>query len=204
MGHWSTHPIPLAVEANDFTAAEQTALKAAITTWNSFYKDSKGFELYLSDGSSILSLTSSGGARITQGTVCQTSDVGANGFTNKIMIYKTTSGWSYGSAVMALTSTCPIITANSTYRKFVSAVMEINYQNYFNAGQPIPDLQSIMTHELGHMTGLNHSCTGTGCTNASTDYTTALMYPSLGFDGTAGRIKRSLNNNDQERANCLY
>jgi len=204
MGHWASHPIPLAVEAADFTAAELTALKAAIATWNNFYKESKGFELYLSDSSSPLALTSSGGTRVSQGTVCSETLVGPNGFTNKIMIYKTTAGWTYGSSIMALTSTCPVITANSTYRKFVSAVMEINFQNYFNAGQPVPDLQSIVTHELGHMLGLNHSCTGTGCTGAPTNYTSAMMYPSLGFDGTAGRVKRTLTTNDQERANCLY
>jgi hypothetical protein len=204
MGHWSTHPIPLAVEANDFSASEVTAIKAAINTWNNFFKASKGFELYLSDSTNVLGTTSAGGTRVSQGTVCSTPLVGANGFTNKIMLYKTTSGWSYGSSVMALTSTCPIITAGSTYRKFIAAVMEVNFQNYFNAGQPIPDLQSIVTHELGHMLGLNHSCTGSACSKAPADYVSAMMYPSLGFDGTAGRLKRILNTNDEERANCLY
>jgi hypothetical protein len=199
MGHWSTHPIPIAVEATDFSASELATLKKAVQTWNDFYKESKGFELYVS-----IAQMSAGGTRISQGTVCQQTVIGPNGFTNKIMIYKTTSNWAYGSSVMALTSTCPVVTANSTYRKFVSAVMEINFQNYFNAGQPVPDLQSIVTHELGHMLGLNHSCTGSGCDKAPSDYVSAMMYPSLGFDGTAGRLKRSLNSNDQERANCLY
>ena len=203
MGRWAAHPIPLAVEADDFSPSELSSLKNAIATWNEFYTASKGFILYLANSSPI-ALVSSGGTRVTQATVCQQAVVGPNGFTNKIMIYKTTKGWRYGSAVMALTSTCPVVTANSTYRNFVSAVMEINFQNYFNGGQPVPDLQSIVTHELGHMLGLNHSCTGSACANVPNDYASAMMYPSLGFDGTAGRIKRTLNANDQERANCLY
>ena len=204
MGHWTTHPVPLAVEANDFSASEITALQAAIQTWNDFFSQSKGFQLYLS-GSSSLATVSAGGTRITQSTVSNQNVVGPNGFTNKIMIYKTRSGWTYGSAIMALTSVVPIIVPSSTYKKYVSAVMEINYQNFFNSGQPVPDLQSIITHELGHMLGLGHSCDGAGCTSTMpANYSAAIMYPSLGFNGTAGVIKRDLNDNDQERANCLY
>ena len=202
-GHWTTHPIPLAVVANDFTATELSALQASIETWNAFYQQSKGFQLYLS-GSSTLSTISAGSPRMTSSTACSQSLIGPNGFTGKLMIYKTTSGWTYGSQIMALTSLCPVTTANSKYRMFTSAVMEINFQNYFNSGQPVPDLQSIVTHEMGHLLGLDHSCTGTACTTASDDYTSAIMYPSLGFDGIYGRIRRGLQKNDQERANCLY
>ncbi len=202
-GHWSTHPIPLAVVANDFSVSELTALEEAISTWNSFFKESKGFELYLS-GSTPLSTVSGGTSRVTSASACAQTIIGASGFKGKLMIYKTRSGWSFGSQVMALTSLCPVTTANSTYRMFTSAVMEINFQNYFNAGQPIPDLQSIVTHELGHMLGLDHSCTGNGCAEAPDDYVSAMMYPSLGFDGVNGRVRRDLNKNDQQRANCLY
>ncbi|MBC7397893.1 MAG: hypothetical protein H7333_10665 [Bdellovibrionales bacterium] len=202
-GHWTTHPVPLAIVANDFTASELGVLKASIDTWNAFYQESKGFQLYLS-GSSTLATVSGGGARLTSATACSQTVIGPSGFTNKVMIYKTTSGWSYGSQIMALTSLCPVTTSNSKYRMFVSAVMEINFQNYFNAGQPIPDLQSIVTHELGHMLGLDHSCTGANCARGDNDYSNTMMYPSLGFDGTIGRVRRELQTNDQQRANCLY
>jgi hypothetical protein len=202
MGHWASAPIPIAVVANDFSASELDAINAALQTWNDFFTASKGIELYLS-GSSNYSVVSSNGSRVNQSTVCGETLYGANGFTGNVMIYKNTS-WSYGSAIMALTSACPITVSSSAYPKFVSAVMEINYLNYWNAGQPIPDLQSIVTHELGHVLGLNHSCVGDGCDNAPDDYAQAIMYPTLGFNGTAGQVKRTLNTNDQERANCLY
>ncbi len=202
-GHWTAHPIPLAVVATDFSASELASVEAAITTWNTFFESSKGFKLYLS-GSTPLATVSSGGTRVTSASACASAVIGPNGFSNKIMIYKNRTGWSFGSQVMALTSLCPVATANATYRMFVSAVMEINFQNYFGAGQPVPDLQSIVTHELGHMLGLDHSCSGTACGAAPSEYKEAMMYPSLGFDGTSGRIKRTLTTNDQQRANCLY
>jgi len=88
--------------------------------------------------------------------------------------------------------------------------MEINYANFFSAGKPMPDLQSIVTHELGHLLGLDHSCSGTAtsgmpaCNQANTDYVNALMYPALGFNGAQGQVSRTIRTNDQQRANCLY
>jgi hypothetical protein len=212
-GHWTTHPIPLAVEVNDFSASEVSAIQAAIQSWNDFYQESKGFQIYL-NGSSSLGYTGANGSRITSSTACSQTIVNPNGFTNKIMIYKNRA-WTDsnlgGSSVMAMTSLCPVTTANSTLRMFVGAVMEINYANYFIAGKPVPDLQSIVVHELGHMLGLDHSCSASsntagfaGCANAPSDYKNSVMYPSLGFDGYNGRIRRDLNVNDQQRANCLY
>ena len=83
---------------------------------------------------------------------------------------------------------------------FTSAVMELNYVNFFRSGMPVPDLQSLVTHELGHLLGLNHSCVGAGCNGAPSDYINAIMFPSY----NPGSIKRALNSNDQGRANCLY
>ena len=201
-GHWPQHPIPLAVEAVDFSASELVEVQAAIEKWNDFFDSSKGFKLYLT-GSSPLATINSGGARVTRGTVCSQTIVTPSGFSNSIKIYKTRSGWTYGSQVMALTSLCPVTVSGAQFRNLVAAVMEINYQDYFSTSLH-PDLQSLVVHELGHILGLDHSCNGAGCTDAPDEYRTALMYPALGFDGTIGRVKRDVGMNDQQRANCLY
>ena len=205
-GHWTFQPIPLAVVVTDFNQTELQAIEAAIQTWNTFFTQSKGVSLYLENSSSsaILAEVSQGGTRITSATTCTQTVVNNNGFTKQIMIYKNASGWTYGNSIMALTSLCPVTTGTSEFRMFTSAVMEINFVNFFNIGQPVPDLQSIVTHELGHMLGLDHSCVGTGCSGASADYTNAVMYPTLGFIGINGQVKRALQTNDEHRANCLY
>ena len=202
-GHWAFHPIPLAVQAVDFSPAELAMLQSAIDSWNSFFKESKGFALFLS-GSSSLDVVSSGGARPTSRTICGTQAVNTKGFTRQLMIYKVNSGWSYGSSVIGLTSNCPSRTANAAYPSFYGGMMEINFQNFFNAGQKVPDLQSIVLHELGHLLGVDHSCSGNACASAPESYYEAVMYPSAGFNGNEGIAKRVIQLNDQQRANCLY
>lgn len=202
-GHWTARPIPLAVVVQDFSSNELQAIQAAIETWNLHFEAAKGFSLYLS-GSSPLVQVSSGGARVTSATTCSQTVIGPSGFTGRIMIYKNANSWAFGSQVIGVTSLCPVSTNNSQYRMFISAVMELNWVDYFRSGKPQPDLQSVILHELGHLLGLDHSCNGSKCSGVSTDYREAVMYPALGFDGMTGRQKRSLNANDQGRANCLY
>ena len=52
-GHWLVRPIPLAVQAGEFSAGELNAIVASINTWNDFFSSSKGFKLYLNNGATL-------------------------------------------------------------------------------------------------------------------------------------------------------
>ena len=204
-GRWPTHPVPLAVEASDFSEAEIQEIQQAIMTWNDFFESSKGFKLYfVSSNNNVLGLVSSGGIRLNSSTVCSKVIASPSGFTGVIRIYKNSNVWSYGSQVMALTSFCRLQRQGESFLEFYAAVMEVNYKDYFVSGKAKPDLQRIVLHELGHILGLDHSCNGAECTSAPESYRSAVMYPSLGFNGINGKVKQSLGTNDMERANCLY
>jgi hypothetical protein len=146
--------------------------------------------------------------------LCATGILQGNQFTGQVVIYKS-ARWPYPTLqqAIALTSFCP--TPAKPLPSFYMAIMEVNYQNFFIDGRKVPDLQTIILHEFGHLMGLNHSCenvsnkTGTPDCRASTlnaDYHEAVMFPVFGFDEAtgAGEQKRTLTTNDQGRANCLY
>jgi len=209
-GRWTVKPVPLAVIVNDFSAVEMNELRAAIGTWNSFFSASKGFKLFVASGAPLSSVPA-GTPKIRTNEACSVSSfVTASGFVQPILIEKIVSGWTHGGSVIAQTGTCPNTVQGQPYRVFSTGVIEMNFENYFAPGLPRPDLQSVILHELGHLLGLGHTCEAQAqknflaCAEAPKEYLQAVMFPSLGFDGNTGRIKRSLQQNDQQRANCLY
>ncbi len=196
-GKWSARPIPLAVQPLDFSTQEESALINAVDTWNSFFKASKGFSLYVD-------LVKQSSTRASASTICNSNMVTSSGFSGRISIQKNSTSWSYGADVMALTTTCPIISPNSERPLFISGLVEINAVNFFAPGKPLPDIETVLVHELGHLLGLGHSCEGAGCTNAPREFLDAVMYPSAPFSQGRATVRRDLGKNDQERANCLY
>ena len=209
-GHWTVKPVPLAVIVNDFNSVELSQIRGAIGTWNSFFTASKGFKLFLASGAPLSTVPSST-AKISTSSVCSIpSMVTSSGFSQPIVIQKVVSGWNHGGGIIALTGTCPNTVSGQTYKVYSAGVIEVNYQDFFATGLPQPDLQSVLLHELGHLLGLGHSCEQQAtqgkpaCSGSPQEYLQAVMFPSLGFDGKNGRVKRSLQQNDQQRVNCLY
>lgn len=210
-GHWQVLPVPVSFHQGDFQQTEMSAITAAADSWNQFYTASKNFNT-ITYGTASSPTTSSATDPTLGGNLCAQGIVQGKQFNGNVVIYKM-GRWpsSYPANAMALTSFCTL--AAQPYPNMYMAVMEINYQNFFVQGQKLPDMQSIILHEFGHLMGLNHSCeafqkNGTpNCNdpNMSPDYATASMFPVFTFDQAGnGQQKRSLGSNDESRANCLY
>jgi hypothetical protein len=207
-GHWRVTPIPIAFHQGDFSTDEISAMTAGADTWNTFYSATQGLNVIDYGGANVRF-----SSQPVPTNVCGQGLLQGNSFSGQVVIYRQNK-WPHSGAgtTIALTSFCtsPAKPYPSTYM----AYMEVNYQGFFQQGLKQPDLQTIVSHELGHLLGLYHSCdagsTAAGkpdCLNSSLnpDYQTALMYPVFGFNSDlSGEQKRNLASNDQGRANCLY
>jgi hypothetical protein len=210
-GKWAVVPVPIAFHSGDWAPSEMAAITAAADTWNQFYGTSQNFQLIDYGGSSSSPRTST---ISVPADPCSNPMLSGSKFNSPIVIYKDSTTWpaSYGSQLIALTRFCTPSGSSSTgtIPNMFSAVIEVNYVNYFTTNL-VPDLQSILLHELGHLAGLNHSCNGGAnpgfpeCAN-NTTYASAVMAPVFSFaQGTGqGEQKRALTANDEGRANCLY
>lgn len=211
MGRFPKMKIPIAVAAGQFSPDEIRDIETAAGTWNSFTRGSLGEEIFDLGGGGIRESTA---AKPSNSRLCGSSLLGTNGEwlgTRQVVIYKSGTWNSSIPNAIAVTAVCR--SAASPFNRSYMATMDLNYQNFFVAGRPVPDLRSIVVHELGHLLGLDHSCTGDSARNGfpscadpatSTDYLNAVMFPSVFFNNGLGEVRRALNINDQGRANCLY
>lgn len=212
-GRWSSNPVYISFREGQFNTYEQGLVMDAADKWNQFYLATNGIR--------ILDYGTRAYPRVTTRdkptNLCSNSLVNSAGaFTGSVTLYKQAT-WptGYAAGAIAITSNCS--TAATPVDKMYVAIMELNFEHFFIAGKPLPDVTSIFVHEFGHLLGLDHSCAQTYdstaktrpplCSSASLDqsYYDAAMYPVVNFkaDGT-GVVRRSLTSNDQARASCLY
>jgi hypothetical protein len=204
-GAWPRRPVPIALRAGDFSADEASQVTAATEVWNHFYTGSLGMTLFNTGGAVPSAVQAT-----MPPSICSNSLIQANGFVAPVVIFKQ-SAWTHDPEAVGLTSFCTV--GNASPKTMTTAIMELNYQNFFVQGKKQPDLQSILIHEFGHLAGLDHSCDTKGRTGFPNcadpglprDYLTAIMYPIVLFGSNGiGEQRRVLQSNDEGRANCLY
>ena len=200
-GRWTVQPIPIAFHQGDFSGSEINAMVSAAGAWNTFYNASLG-------AAQMFNVSATSTTTASKPTVnCSSSLLSGNQFAGPVVIYKDAQ-WPYTNIPNAIALTTFCVSSAKPLPSMYTAYTEINYQNFFVNGM-VPDIQSIVTHEMGHILGLNHSCNvpnTVGCSSSiDSSYLSAVMYPSFGFSNSgAGEIRDALNSNDEGRANCLY
>ena len=220
-GRWRVSPIPISFHAGDWEPDEIADITKAADTWNNFYAATQNGLKVFDYGTDTNVKTST---QPVPTNVCSGGIIQGNSYSGSVVIYRQ-DNWPHPSGAqntIALTNFCTSSATTSasatgkapSFKSMYMAYMEVNYQYFFVTGRKIPDLQTIMAHEFGHLLGLLHSCdmgsSQAGIPNClkgdlKSEFREALMFPVFGFnEDSSGEQKRSLASNDQGRANCLY
>lgn len=209
-GRWPITPIPIAFHTGSgFTTDEIRAITDSIDTWNDFHDSVHGDFPLMDYGTKSSPYRSN---QSVPSAVCSEGIVRGNSFSGQVVLYKY-STWpsSYDENVIALTSFCPY--DDNPFPRIYNGIIELNYEHFFRQGKKLPDIESIMLHEFGHLVGLNHSCETfskaetPNCNDPDLprEYFMASLFPIILFpDKVHGEVRDELQQNDQERGNCLY
>jgi hypothetical protein len=213
-GRWPQPAVPIAFHAGDWNSSEMAAIIAAADKWNTFFATSMQYPA-IDYGSATSPRTSTSTIPVDFNDFCANQSILDNddSFSGVVVLYKD-GAWNYDTGIIALTTVCKNGVAGKLLPRFHNGFMEINYVNFFVNSNRVPDLQSIVLHEFGHLMGINHSCetspAGAGiptCSSAALNstYRYASMFPTFSFYSNGkGEIRRNLNDNDAGRMNCVY
>lgn len=198
---WSLNPSQTNVYSSMGTLANEAALTAVMNTAFGLWS---GAKYPPTSGTNVNTLAFTQGADNSNATFVSTDCVNSIGFTDNslgtavIALTMVTSfsaggatGFTYSCTTAPTTRTCPNQVCIS------DADVEFNNASGFNFSTPSYsnsgyfDLQTVLTHEIGHMLGLDHS-----------GLADAMMYP-YGDSGNGG-VKYSLTTDDVIGSAALY
>ncbi|RYZ66145.1 MAG: hypothetical protein EOP09_13130, partial [Proteobacteria bacterium] len=181
-GRWRSLPIPVAFREGQFTADEISQIIFAINTWNKFFMKVHGVQAFEAGTAENPNLSTQN----RSAALCSKTIIDSSGnWSGQVVIFKNTR-WPFTTArsAIAFTSFC---TNKNQYQihEMGNAVIDLNYEDFFASGKPQPDLVTNLLHELGHVSGLDHSCNSksesdsefVGCgSRPPQEYLDAVMY----------------------------
>lgn len=216
-GAWASIPVPLVFDRDYYVADNGeavSALRGAVNTWNTWarLKGKAAFSLQ-NDGSG-----SSAGEAIPSITDCSQASYSA-AVTDKVGVWKISTHDDHANrreSCGAQQKILPDGVQGQTdwivvNNKIVGSSILLNFEGFNAPGKQAIDVESLLLHELGHVLGLLHSCNGSSgdstdgttapaCASARQQYQEAVMFPFL----LPGVVRRSLEQNDYARINCIY
>ena len=213
-GRFEELPIALIIDRNFYATnqgGQAGAIKAAIETWN-VWSRLKGFDVFSinNDGDGVTA-----GGDIPETDTCEQAEITGSQSTG-IGIWKIEAGGSGRNQREPDGKPCKLLPAGIQGKTnwvvtdgiITNVSVIINHDEFNSPGRTTLDLESLVLHELGHVLGLLHSCdpgdgddtTAISCDEAPIRLTEAVMFPFL----LSGQIRRTLQQNDYGRINCLY